>query len=398
MDKTRRWGEIPSAPETDSGIAAIEREQLTKLRPIEVEGPRLHQPSSRHCPPTNDPLPAERFDLDPLTAHTIRLVQHAKKLRIMISNLQLAHQENRNGDADINYPAAPPIPEYNAPPNKHQKLNHLPFVPKDYESDFVQGKGEPPPVIDDAICRRLVQRSVAAIFSHLGFDNCSESILDTLSDILHEFYLQFTTHLRSAVDNKLLHGHAGFPDVIEQVFHEMRLGSVSNLHDFYQSRIINYSKNMEQTCQQLMQEYEKLMQPVIQKNTDTVPVIRIKEEPCSEIQFPVFDENDDITDEHLLQLEGLRGFEITVEHESTSGLTTEVESKWTTQSIKIEPSDNKLSTLDAYDEPGSIKSQPPRTPAHSDAGDSITDPSSVPVSEIMSPPSVPSKAKKSRKK
>jgi hypothetical protein len=26
--------------------------------------------------------------------HTIRLVQHAKKLRIMISNLQLAHQEN----------------------------------------------------------------------------------------------------------------------------------------------------------------------------------------------------------------------------------------------------------------------------------------------------------------
>ena len=38
---------------------------------------------------------------------------------------------------------------------------------------------------------------------------------------------------------------------------------------------------------------------------------------------------------------GLRGFEITVEHESTSGLTTEVESKWTTQSIKIEPSDNK---------------------------------------------------------
>ena len=42
---------------------------------------------------------------------------------------------------------------------------------KYYFSDFVQGKGEPPPVIDDAICRRLVQRSVAAIFSHLGFDS-----------------------------------------------------------------------------------------------------------------------------------------------------------------------------------------------------------------------------------
>jgi uridine phosphorylase len=73
-------------------------------------------------------------------------------------------------------------------------------------------------------------------------------------------------------------------DVIEQVFHEMRLGSVSNLNDFYQSRIINYSKNMEQTCQQLMQEYEKLMQPVIQKNTDTVPVIRYCEQKRLMIQ------------------------------------------------------------------------------------------------------------------
>ncbi|CAC5425822.1 SUPT7L [Mytilus coruscus] len=211
MDKKRKWGELPSVPDVDAGIAAVEREQLTKLRPIEVEGPRLHQSSSRHCPPTNDLLPAERFELDPLTAHTIRLVQHAKKVRLLISNLQTANQENRNGDTDIQYPTAPPIPEYSGPPLKHNKYGHLPFVPKDYESDFVKGKGEPPPVLDDVTCRHLVQRSVAAIFAHLGFDNCNESVLDTLSCILHEFYLQFTTHLRSAVDSKLLHGHAGFP-------------------------------------------------------------------------------------------------------------------------------------------------------------------------------------------
>ncbi|CAG2201911.1 SUPT7L [Mytilus edulis] len=396
MDKKRKWGELPSVPDVDAGIAAVEREQLTKLRPIEVEGPRLHQPSSRHCPPTNDPLPAERFELDPLTAHTIRLVQHAKKVRLLISNLQTANQENRNGDTDIQYPTAPPIPEYSGPTLKHNKFGHLPFVPKDYESDFVRGKGEPPPVLDDITCRRLVQRSVAAIFAHLGFDNCNESVLDTLSCVLHEFYLQFTTHLRSAVDSKLLHGHAGFPDLIEQVFHEMKLGSVTNLNDYYQSRIINYSKNMEHTCQQLMQEYEKLMQPAVtQKTLDTVPVIRIKEEPSSEIQFPVFDENDDITDEHLLQLEGLSGFEITVEHEPTVGLTTESDSKWTV--IKIEPPENKLISLDSYDEQGSIKSQPPQTPSHSDGGDSIADPASVPVSDIMSPPSEPPKLKKRKK-
>ena len=52
---------------------------------------------------------------------------------------------------------------------------------------------------------------VVGYISFLYISDCSESILDTLSDVLHEFYLQFTTHLRSAVDNKLLHGHAGFP-------------------------------------------------------------------------------------------------------------------------------------------------------------------------------------------
>ena len=48
------WGEIPNVPEVDSGIAALEREELTKPRAIEPEGPPLYQPSSRHYPPSNE--------------------------------------------------------------------------------------------------------------------------------------------------------------------------------------------------------------------------------------------------------------------------------------------------------------------------------------------------------
>lgn len=48
------WGEMPVIADTDSGIAALEREQITKPRAMEVEGPRLHQPSSRHFPPSNE--------------------------------------------------------------------------------------------------------------------------------------------------------------------------------------------------------------------------------------------------------------------------------------------------------------------------------------------------------
>lgn len=51
---TSHWGEIPLPADTDTCITAAEREQMLKLRPVEIEGPRLHQPSSRHFPPTNE--------------------------------------------------------------------------------------------------------------------------------------------------------------------------------------------------------------------------------------------------------------------------------------------------------------------------------------------------------
>ena len=51
-------------------------------------------------------------------------------------------------------------------------------------------------------------------------------------------------------------------DIMEQVFHEMGIGSVTALHSFYQTRIINYHKNMMETCKRLVNEYEKLKEPM----------------------------------------------------------------------------------------------------------------------------------------
>ncbi|XP_069129324.1 STAGA complex 65 subunit gamma-like [Argopecten irradians] len=429
MTSTTYWGELPSVPDTDSGIAAIEREQMTKPRPMDVEGPRLHQPSSRHHPPTNDPLPSEKFEMDPIVLHTIRLVQHAKKLRQLISSVQ-QQQEAVNGPLAhyFLFSGSLGLPIFNenwsigvlTDSDGGNLCEDNPYFMKDRSKtrestlrrskngsfaldsfvDFVKGIGEPPPDIDDLACRKLLRRSVSAVCAHTGYDSTNESILETLTDITHEYFQQLTTHLRTAVDNRLLHGYNGFPDVVEEVFHQVGIGSVTTLHSFYQNHIINYQKNMEQTCQQLVAEYEKMKLPSMIK-METVPVIRIKEEPCSEIQFPVLDENDEINDaEQLLQLEGLSGFEITVEHESTGGLTTEMDSKW--QSVKSETAEGGTSSrlsFDVFDEPGSVK--PPRTPAQlSEGGDSITDPASIPGSDIMSPPSItsrPSKPKKRKK-
>jgi len=56
----------------------------------------------------------------------------------------------------------------------------------------------------------------------------------------------------------------------------MGCGSVTDLHEFYHKRVINYHRNMEESCQQLVIEYEKLKEPILQQKQqpDTLSVIR----------------------------------------------------------------------------------------------------------------------------
>ena len=50
MDPNFLWGEIKALNEPDK---SKDRESV-RLHHVDVEGPRLHQPSSRHQPPTNE--------------------------------------------------------------------------------------------------------------------------------------------------------------------------------------------------------------------------------------------------------------------------------------------------------------------------------------------------------
>lgn len=49
------------------------------------------------------------------------------------------------------------------------------------------------------------------IMFYLSTLGTSEMLLETLTDITHEYFQQITTHLRSAADNRLLNGYTGFP-------------------------------------------------------------------------------------------------------------------------------------------------------------------------------------------
>jgi len=45
----------------------------------------------------------------------------------------------------------------------------------------------------------------------VSVSGCTESALETLTDVTNEFYLQMTSLLRSAADRNAMNGHVGFP-------------------------------------------------------------------------------------------------------------------------------------------------------------------------------------------
>ncbi|CAH1778170.1 unnamed protein product [Owenia fusiformis] len=386
-----KWGTLPPLPEVDSGLAAEERQKLTKPRPMEIEGPVLHQPSSRHRPPSNEKLPAGQCRTDPVTLHTIQLIQHAKEMHHLLYTVQQRIQDALRNDfaVDISeFPTAPPIPEYTGPGLKHIVKTSIPYLPRE-DNDFVRGIGQSPPALDRVSTQKLLKRSVATICAHAGYDASTDNVLDTLTDVTQEFYHQLTQSLRNVVDNEALNGSLPFKDPMEQVFQELGLGSVTSIHDFYQQRILGYHATMTETCQQLHRDYTKLIhQPHdLSRSTDDIKVLKIKDEPLTSINFPVMEDGEEFIDtEQLLQLEGFGGLDMTAAEVADA-----------LDNIKSEDIEARS---DVFDEPQS-EAEPQTPGTGSEVGDRTPDPNFMTSPTLLSPPSamyMQNRAKRKRKR
>ncbi|KAL2023710.1 hypothetical protein VTK56DRAFT_1424 [Thermocarpiscus australiensis] len=69
--------------------------------------------------------------------------------------------------------------------NQFAKYNPEPFVEQDIEPHFLAGDG---PVMAGEVCRSALQRSVAKIFYHAGFEELQPSALDTITDIAGSYF------------------------------------------------------------------------------------------------------------------------------------------------------------------------------------------------------------------
>ncbi|CAJ0965349.1 unnamed protein product [Ranitomeya imitator] len=274
LNMMRYWGEIPvpAGQASRNSFDLLQRE----FRTVEMQEPPLHQPSA------NRPRPH----------HThIQLIQHNRKLRSLIAAGQTPSQQPVEGiKVEESEPLpqrspSPPLPEDLLP--QDCKTPRLPFQIRhsDPESDFYRRAVTE---LSYHSCRQLAYQSVATILAHAGFDSANESVLETLTDVAHEYFLKFTKMLRFNVDREAKLGQTPFSDVMEQTFHEMGIGSVLSLQKFWQQRIKDYHTYMLQVSKQLAKEYEKIVHPE-RVSEDTKPV-KIKEEPVTDITFPINEE------------------------------------------------------------------------------------------------------------
>lgn len=351
------WGEIPasSSQASRSSFDLLQRE----FRTVEVQDPPLHQPSAnkpRHT--TMLDIPSEPCSL---TIHTIQLIQHNRRLRGLIAAGQAPNQQPTEGVKVEESEPLPPRPVTPLLPDDLRPMDSkVPKVPfqlrhSDPESDFYRGKGEPVTELSWNSCRQLLYQSVATGLAHAGFDSANESVLETLTDIAHEYCLKFTKLLRFTVDREARLGQTPFPDVMEQVFHEMGIGSVLTLQKFWQQRIKDYHSYMLQSSKQLSEEYEKLVSP--EKASEDTKPLKIKEEPVSDIAFPISEEleGDLASGDQSLPV-GVLGapserFSTNLEAESSpqaSGAEVNASPLWNLTQVKLEPQETEEATVHGH--------------------------------------------------
>jgi len=297
-----RWGDLPTIDD-DPGIAALERDTVTKPRLVAVESMKLYQPSKPSDdasrvkqerkvsglfgPAKIEPATLTRFDVeaDPRIIHSLQLSQYLRKLNALIS-------DHANSNVDITPEAVgtkrktssslPPTPSSSTPKATppplpasldvkevvKKEISCPPFHPPPAEetlSAFAQGRWSStttapsvPPVISNSACRQLVKKSVVTLVAHAGFDSASESAVDVLTDLLQSFLRQLTGNLADARDAEMTSGGSDFPDHLERVFTEMDVGSAKSLIRFYKRDVVHRHKQLRRQADEVSAQYRSL--------------------------------------------------------------------------------------------------------------------------------------------
>lgn len=282
------WGEMPESQNIRADMIPVELRNLLILKAMKPDPFKLHQPCKQED--SLFEVPQECISMDSIVLHTIQLLQHCKTLQSLI---RLAEEQSNESDPEVPkpLPPAPPVPEKPERIQSYEYNYPFRYMEKKF-STFSEGQGAPPPRLSANSAKKILQKSVATLFAHIGYDNTSQWVLDTMTDVTEEYVQKFTHLLRVAVDQESISGSTGFPDAVECVFYEMGVGSIRTLHGFYQTRVLKYHERKLQECNTLNDEYASLLALPALRPANDCQIIRcgpsetVSEEDIPEIHFP----------------------------------------------------------------------------------------------------------------
>lgn len=255
MFTNEKWGEYDYNEDQSSYLQNINFSPIIELAMQNLtDTPPVVKPSIVELPIQN------------LATHTIALQQHSRHLSDIL--------DQAYDGARINILSLPPIPETPPQSFQHDFRRPIPYMDKEY-CDFSRGIGPKVLPLNPSCHQRALKQCAAIALAQIGVLYSTRSVIDNLSDALDHYMRTMTMLMRSIVDREASGISSGFPDVISKVFSEL---GVTDLHSFYQNRVVKYHNKMLKECQDLSQKCHAMAIP------ELAPQLKLEDVP--ELHFP----------------------------------------------------------------------------------------------------------------
>ncbi|XP_008552335.1 STAGA complex 65 subunit gamma [Microplitis demolitor] len=99
--------------------------------------------------------------------------------------------------------------------------------------------------LQSATCRSLLKHAVCVLIAHMGYEQSSDTAIETLVDIADNLLRKITLTFKYACEQP----NTGFPDPVERILVEAGIGSVADIHNYYQNYVIKYEAKMKKTVE-----------------------------------------------------------------------------------------------------------------------------------------------------
>uniref|UniRef100_A0A8D8R1M6 STAGA complex 65 subunit gamma n=1 Tax=Cacopsylla melanoneura TaxID=428564 RepID=A0A8D8R1M6_9HEMI len=272
-DPAQLWGEIPKTGPSEEAIA------LQNAKPIldqiinaafeeNVDTP-LYEINTTQPPTTTvDP---KFCAMEENVLYTIGLLKYTSYLEDLI-------EKYRSGTANLteikHILSQAPVPKFDEK-SLPKARKHGNREDKNGISYFRQGKWppdeRPPEIPSRQIMLKLLTKSVMTILAHTGFDDTTGSAVSVLTEVADDYFNKFLSTLRDNTDNFFTpSSDIGFVDPMEATYHQMGIGSILVISDYYQNMVVGQRIKAKNRIIELYEELKDLYDASKKFNTSNI--------------------------------------------------------------------------------------------------------------------------------